>query len=101
MLFVLLNRLSHPHQTTLQQRKELTRKIMAKDDDDEDIDDSPGEGSGGIAGGGSSSRKRPNVLITGTPGVGKTATASLIAVRKNGEKKKKFCDVSVFCSVSR
>jgi Holliday junction resolvasome RuvABC ATP-dependent DNA helicase subunit len=26
-------------------------------------------------------RRRPNVLITGTPGVGKTATASLIAVR--------------------
>jgi broad-specificity NMP kinase len=26
-------------------------------------------------------RRRPNVLITGTPGVGKTATASLLAVR--------------------
>jgi broad-specificity NMP kinase len=26
-------------------------------------------------------RKRPNVLITGTPGVGKTSTASLLAVR--------------------
>ena len=25
-------------------------------------------------------RKQPNILITGTPGVGKTATASLIAV---------------------
>lgn len=25
-------------------------------------------------------RKRPNILITGTPGVGKTSTASLIAV---------------------
>ena len=26
-------------------------------------------------------RKRPNILITGTPGVGKTSTASLIAER--------------------
>jgi broad-specificity NMP kinase len=29
----------------------------------------------------SSERKRPNILVTGTPGVGKTSTASLIAVR--------------------
>jgi broad-specificity NMP kinase len=26
-------------------------------------------------------RTRPNILITGTPGVGKTITASLLAVR--------------------
>jgi adenylate kinase len=32
----------------------------------------------------SSQRKRPNVLITGTPGVGKTTTASLIAERVKG-----------------
>jgi Cdc6-like AAA superfamily ATPase len=25
-------------------------------------------------------RKRPNILVTGTPGVGKTVTASLLAV---------------------
>ena len=30
-------------------------------------------------------RKRPNILITGTPGVGKTATASLIAVGGSNE----------------
>lgn len=30
-------------------------------------------------------RSRPFVLLTGTPGTGKTTTASLIAVRKNGE----------------
>ncbi|KAL7569249.1 hypothetical protein ACA910_016802 [Epithemia clementina (nom. ined.)] len=29
----------------------------------------------------SSSRRRPNILVTGTPGVGKTTTASLIAER--------------------
>lgn len=28
-----------------------------------------------------STRRRPFVLLTGTPGVGKTATASLLAVR--------------------
>lgn len=27
-------------------------------------------------------RRRPNVLVTGTPGVGKTATASLLAVSR-------------------
>ena len=28
-----------------------------------------------------SERSKPNILVTGTPGVGKTATATLIAVR--------------------
>jgi len=35
----------------------------------------------GTADGENPRRRRPNVLVTGTPGVGKTALASLIAVR--------------------
>jgi hypothetical protein len=34
-----------------------------------------------VMSGDSPERKRPNILVTGTPGVGKTSTASLIAVR--------------------
>lgn len=34
----------------------------------------------------STSRRRPNILITGTPGVGKTSTAASIAVRKRPDE---------------
>ena len=43
--------------------------------DSDDNDDNDNGSAAEVA------RKRPNILITGTPGVGKTATASLLAVR--------------------
>ena len=41
--------------------------------------DSAGGGGGALPLPGPSDRTRPNILITGTPGTGKTTTASLIA----------------------
>ena len=62
-----------PFQLSAHKLRDVT---MGDNSDNHNDDDDVTKGSAAEV-----TRKRPNILITGTPGVGKTATASFLAVR--------------------